>query len=116
MVSGTAPRLRQLITLAVVSAGSAAFTPCCPRQTHNYASATTPNQFATPTPAPALSWRNISRGTHSSLSAVGLLVTSCGLVVVVASIPLTRLTRRYLITVLLAMLALTTLGSAGFRL
>ena len=58
----------------------------------------------------------ISRGTHSSLSAVGLLVTSYGLVVVVASIPLTRLTlrvpRRHLITVLLAILALTTLGSA----
>jgi hypothetical protein len=28
IVSGTAPRLRQLITLAVVSAESAAFTPC----------------------------------------------------------------------------------------
>jgi len=56
----------------------------------------------------------ISRGTHTSLSAVGLLVTCYGLVVVVASIPLTQLTRRvprrYLMSGLLAGFALTTLG------
>src|ERR1700744_4607346 len=36
----------------------------------------------------------ISRGTHSSLSAGGLLVTWYGLIVVVATLPLTQLTRR----------------------
>jgi MFS transporter, DHA1 family, inner membrane transport protein len=58
----------------------------------------------------------IARGTHSSLSAVGLLVTYYGLVVVVVTIPLTHLTRqvprRYLISGLLAVFALATLGSA----
>lgn len=58
----------------------------------------------------------ISRGTHSSLSAVGLLVTYYGLVVVVVTVPLTWLTRRvprrYLMSGLLAVFALTTLGSA----
>jgi DHA1 family inner membrane transport protein len=58
----------------------------------------------------------ISRGTHSSLSGVGLLVTYYGLVVVVVTIPLTQLTRRvprrYLMSGLLAVFALATLGSA----
>lgn len=58
----------------------------------------------------------IARGTHSSLSAVGLLVTTYGLVVVLASIPLTHLTRRvprrYLMAGLLAIFTLTTLTSA----
>jgi len=58
----------------------------------------------------------ISRGTHTSLSAVGLLVTCYGLVVIVASIPLTQLTRRvprrHLMSGLLAVFALATLGSA----
>lgn len=58
----------------------------------------------------------ISRGTHSSLSAVGLLVTYYGLVVVVVTVPLTQLARRvprrYLMSGLLAVFALTTLGSA----
>lgn len=58
----------------------------------------------------------LARGTHSSLSAVGLLVTYYGLVVVVATIPLTHLTRRvprrYLLSGLLAVFALATPGSA----
>jgi DHA1 family inner membrane transport protein len=58
----------------------------------------------------------ISRSTHSSLSAIGLLVVSYGLVVVVVSIPLTQLTRRlprrYLMSGLLAVFVLATLGSA----
>jgi predicted MFS family arabinose efflux permease len=58
----------------------------------------------------------LSRGTHSSLSAVGLLVTYYGLVVVVVTIPLTLLTRRvprrYLLSGLLAVFALAALGSA----
>ncbi len=58
----------------------------------------------------------ISRGTHSSLSSVGLLVTFYGLVVVVASVPLTQLTRRvprrHLISGLLAVFVLASLGSA----
>jgi DHA1 family inner membrane transport protein len=58
----------------------------------------------------------ISRDTHSSLSSVGLLVTFYGLVVVVASVPLTQLTRRvprrHLISGLLAVFVLASLGSA----
>lgn len=58
----------------------------------------------------------ISRGTRSSLSAVGLLVTFYGLVVIAATVPLTQLTRRvprrYLISGLLAVFVVATLGSA----
>jgi DHA1 family inner membrane transport protein len=58
----------------------------------------------------------ISRGTHSALSAVGLLVTWYGLIVVVATLPLTQLTRRVprrqLMSGLLAVFMLASLGSA----
>ena len=58
----------------------------------------------------------ISRGTHSSLSAVGLLVTWYGLIVVVATLPLTQLTRRvprrHLLSALLGIFVLASLGSA----
>src|SRR6202012_2961276 len=58
----------------------------------------------------------ISRGTHSSLSAVGLLVTWYGLIVVVATLPLTQLTRRVprrrLLSALLGIFVLASLGSA----
>jgi DHA1 family inner membrane transport protein len=58
----------------------------------------------------------IARGTHSALSAVGLLVTWYGLIVVVASLPLTQLTRRvprrHLLSGLLAVFVLASLGSA----
>jgi DHA1 family inner membrane transport protein len=58
----------------------------------------------------------ISRGTDSSLSAVGLLVTWYGLIVVVATLPLTQLTRRvprrHLLSGLLGVFVLASLGSA----
>jgi len=58
----------------------------------------------------------ISRGTHSALSQVGLLVTWYGVIVVVASFPLTQLTRRlprrHLMSGLLAVFVLGSLGSA----
>jgi DHA1 family inner membrane transport protein len=58
----------------------------------------------------------ISRDLRASLSAVGLLVTCYGLVVVVASIPLTHLTRRIprrlLLSGLLAVFVVATLVSA----
>jgi predicted MFS family arabinose efflux permease len=59
----------------------------------------------------------ISSSLHSSLSATGLLVTAYALVAVVASAPLTHLTRhvprRYLLSFMLAAFALTTLAAAG---
>jgi MFS transporter, DHA1 family, inner membrane transport protein len=58
----------------------------------------------------------ISASLHSSLSAAGLLVTVYALVVVGASVPLTYLTRhisrRYLLSGLLGVFAVGTLGSA----
>jgi predicted MFS family arabinose efflux permease len=58
----------------------------------------------------------IADGVHVSTSSVGLLVTAYGLVVVVATIPLTRLThrwpRRRLLTVLLLTAAIATALSA----
>jgi MFS transporter, DHA1 family, inner membrane transport protein len=59
----------------------------------------------------------IAAGLHTSPSAVGLLVTGYGLVVVLASVPLTQLTRRiprrYLLTGLLAAFAAATAASAA---
>jgi MFS transporter, DHA1 family, inner membrane transport protein len=59
----------------------------------------------------------MSRDLRSSPSAIGLLVTGYGLVVVVASIPLTQLTRRIprrlLLSTLLAVFVTATLGSAA---
>jgi predicted MFS family arabinose efflux permease len=58
----------------------------------------------------------IADDLHTTRSAVGLLVTGYGLVVVVASIPLTRLTRRVprrsLLSGLLAVFVVATLASA----
>jgi DHA1 family inner membrane transport protein len=58
----------------------------------------------------------IARDLHSTTSAIGLLVTAYGLVVVVASIPLTRLTqridRRWLLCGLLAVFVVATVASA----
>src|SRR5690349_11367001 len=50
----------------------------------------------------------IADGVHVTASAVGLLVTAYGLVVVIATIPLTRLTHRWSRRRLLAALILTT--------
>lgn len=59
----------------------------------------------------------ISASLHSSLSATGLLVTAYALVSVVGSAPLTHLTRhiprRYLLSAMLVVFVLTTLGAAG---
>ena len=57
----------------------------------------------------------IADDLHSSLSAVGLLVTGYGLTVAVVSVPLTRATRRiprrYLLSGLLAVFVVASLGS-----
>jgi DHA1 family inner membrane transport protein len=59
----------------------------------------------------------IASGLGTTAAAIGLLVTAYGLVVVVASIPLTRLTRRLprrrLLTGLLAVFVLATAGGAA---
>ncbi len=59
----------------------------------------------------------ISSSLHTSLSATGLLVTVYALVVVVASAPLTHLTRhvprRYLLSGLLGVFVVATLGAAA---
>ena len=53
----------------------------------------------------------IAAGLHAPPSAVGLLVTAYGLMVVVATIPLTRLTRRWPRSRLLAAFAPRTIGA-----
>ncbi|HEV8163202.1 MAG TPA: MFS transporter, partial [Actinomycetota bacterium] len=59
----------------------------------------------------------IAHGLGVTTSAVGLLVTAYGLVVVVASVPLTRLTtrwrRRRLLAVLLAVFVVATAAAAA---
>jgi DHA1 family inner membrane transport protein len=61
----------------------------------------------------------IAQDLHTTASAVGLLVTCYGLVVVATSIPLTHLTRRiprrFLMSALLAVFVVATLVSAGSR-